>query len=99
MISRRTADLAMALQSLAPGSEWFYENDDYSTIEWFNEDIEQPTQEAVEAEIIRLQEELDAQILAEEEATAAREAAKESALAKLAKLGLTEEEAKAVIGL
>lgn len=37
--------------------------------------------------------------ISEIEGVATREAAKQSALAKLAKLGLTEEEAKAVIGL
>lgn len=37
--------------------------------------------------------------IAELEGDAEREAAKQSALSKLAKLGLTEEEAKAVIGL
>jgi hypothetical protein len=41
----------------------------------------------------------EARKLAEEEATAAKEAARESAIKKLAKLGLTEEEAQAIIGI
>lgn len=94
-----TVNLAQAIHFLAPGAVWVYEDEDYSTIQWLSEDIQKPTKRAVEAEILRLTQVAAAEEAAKLEAEAAVQAAKESALAKLAKLGLTEEEAKAVIGL
>lgn len=92
-------NLAQAIHSLAPGASWVYEDDDYSTIQWLSDDIKKPTKKAVEAEILRLTQVAADKEAAKLEAEAAQQAAKESALAKLAKLGLTQEEAKAVIGL
>lgn len=96
---KRIADMASAIHSLAPGSQWIYENDDYETIVWLSDDIEQPTYEEVSNEILRLQQEIDNEIALANEQQLAKEAAKESALVKLAALGLTEEEAKAIVGV
>jgi hypothetical protein len=51
------------------------------------------------SEFLRELEEIGVAQEAERQAETARTAAKESAIAKLAKLGLTEEEARAVIGI
>lgn len=94
-----TVNLADAIHSLAFGASWVYEDEDYSTIQWLSDDIKKPTKKAIEAEILRLTQAAEVEEAAKLEAEAATQAAKESALAKLAKLGLTQEEAKAVIGL
>jgi hypothetical protein len=88
-----------ALRSLAPQSLWAIENDDYDGLEWRDEDIKKPTKKAVEAEILRLTQQAEADRIAAEDLAAAKQAAKESALAKLAKLGLTPEEAAEIVGL
>jgi hypothetical protein len=95
----KIATIAAALHSLRPGSLWQYDEENMSSIVWLSEDIEKPSDEEILAEIVRLQVEYEAeeQRLAQQEIE--RELAKQSALTKLAKLGLTEEEAKAVIGL
>lgn len=90
--------IANALHSLAPGATWKYTDEDYSTIEWLSEDIEQPSESSVILEIERLQKEYDLEQEAIAKAELDKEFAKESALKKLAKLGLTEDEARAVIG-
>ena len=48
-------DITHALQSLAPGAEWSISGEDYSTLTWFSESIEQPTEAALLAEVARLQ--------------------------------------------
>lgn len=53
-------DITHALQSLAPGAEWSISGEDYSTLTWLSEDIEQPTEEALIVEVARLQTEYDA---------------------------------------
>lgn len=92
-------EIVNALLSLSPVAAFAVEGDEYETIVWLSEDSKKPTKKAVQAEILRLKELAVAEEAAKLEAEAATLAAKESALAKLAKLGLTEEEAKAVIGL
>jgi hypothetical protein len=99
MIVEKTFNLADALQSLVPNGAWSYENEDYSTLVWESIEFECPSEEAVIAEKARLQNEHDAFIVAEQEQIAKVIEDKKSALAKLSKLGLTEDEAKAVIGL
>lgn len=92
-------NLANALHSLAPGSTWSYEDEDYDTINWLSEDIAKPTKEAVEAELLRLNEIKSQEETARLEAEAAKAAAKESAMAKLSAFGLTEDEIKAIVGV
>ena len=53
-------EIADALNSLAPNSEWFYEKNDYETLEWRSSEFPKPTFEEVQKEIIRLQKIQDA---------------------------------------
>lgn len=53
-------DITHALQSLAPGAEWSLTGSEYSGLTWLSEDVEQPTEDAVLAEVTRLQAEYDA---------------------------------------
>lgn len=98
-MSVKVFGLIDALVSLTPGALWAFEEESYESLEWRDETIKKPTKKAIEDEIVRLTQAAEAEEIARLEAEAATQAAKESALAKLAKLGLTEEEAKAVIGL
>lgn len=88
-----------ALESLARGKNWMLENDDFATLQWFEEASEPPTLAEVELEIIRLHKEYDTRILLEEEQATKSKIARNSAIEKLAALGLTEEEARAIIGI
>lgn len=56
----KTFEIPDALISLTPGAQWSLTGDQYDGLNWLDEEQTQPTQEAVEAEIIRLQEEYDA---------------------------------------
>lgn len=87
-----------ALDSLTPGALWSFEEETYESLVWLDDLQEKPTKEAIEAEIVRLTEEYLIQKQAELEAQIAAQSAKESALAKLATLGLTEEEARIITG-
>lgn len=79
-----------AIASLSPDAMWTIENEDLSRIIWYSG--VRPTDKEIEDELIRLQSIRDEQ-------TIAIENARISGLKKLAKLGLTEDEVKAVIGL
>ena len=57
---------AEALQSLEPSSNWVVRDD---VIEWLSDDITQPTQSEIDAEVIRLQAVYDAQEYARDRAT------------------------------
>lgn len=85
-------DFASAISSLCPDAHWKIENDDLSKLEWYSEEILRPSDEDILAERKRL-EDLYVQNLTDVDLL------KQSAIEKLAKLGLTEEEAKAVIGI
>jgi hypothetical protein len=80
-----------AIQSLQPSSEFVITGDDYLTIVWHKLEGDAPTLAQVKAEMKRLTD-----LEASKESNKA--AAKASALSKLAALGLTEDEAKAIIG-
>jgi hypothetical protein len=48
--------IAHALYTLVPAAQWSLKNQkDYSTIEWFSDNIPQPTAEEIQAEIVRLE--------------------------------------------
>lgn len=70
-----------AIQSLRPGAEFSINNDDINTIVWHTEGTSTPSQEEISAKIAEL-----------EAADAAKIDARQSALSKLAALGLTPEE-------
>jgi hypothetical protein len=80
-----------ALASLRPSAAWVIEDNDLENIRWESEEP-MPTKSEIEEELERL-------ISERELAQAQKITAKDSALEKLALLGLTEEEARAVIGL
>lgn len=75
--------LSKALQSLRPGKEFTYDNDDLATVRWNDETVSTPTQAEVDAELARLEQE-----------DADKKAAAE---AKLQALGLTAEDIKALL--
>jgi hypothetical protein len=81
---------ATAVASLRPGAEWSMNGDDVENIIWHTEGVEPLTQAEVDAEIARLEKEA-------EDKAASEEALRQSAMQKLAALGLTEEEVKVVI--
>lgn len=84
-------NLANALQSLRPGAEFTFNNEDISTIIWHTEGVTTPTKKQIDDEIKRLE-----TVQASEIANKA--AAKASAIAKLEALGLNLEEAQAIFG-
>ena len=78
-----------AILSLVPGSSFHTLED--GTINWVEEPAVVPTEAQIQAEIVRLQAIEDARVQAEEDK-------KQAAEAKLAKLGLTPEDLKALLG-
>jgi hypothetical protein len=83
--------VAQAVMSLRPGAEWSMSGDDVEGITWHTPNVEPLTTTEVQAEMQRLEQE-------EINAEANRIAAKESAMQKLAALGLTEAEVNAILG-
>ena len=80
-----------ALHKLRPDTQWVWHGENLEDLIFITEGVIKPTQEEINQTILEL--------IAEQETTIAKAAAdKASALAKLAALGLTEDEAKAVIG-
>jgi hypothetical protein len=83
--------LSSALQSLRPGSEFTFTEQDIKSIVWHTEGVTTPTKKQIDDEIKRLE-------TAELAEVQAKEAAKASAIAKLEALGLNLAEAQAIIG-
>ena len=88
----KTIDFGDAIKSLAPSASWKIEDNDLNKIFWFSDDIKQPSNDKIIAEKERLENLKNQQI-------ANYQNIKESAINKLKILGLTEEEAKAIVGL
>lgn len=80
----KTRLLVTAIQNLRPDSQFTFQDDDYSTIEWHILDGDAPTKAEVDAELKK--------IMVEEEAKATAKAA------LLDRLGITAEEAKILLG-
>jgi hypothetical protein len=80
--------LEKAIKHLKPNAEFVVTDNDYSTIEWHKLDGNAPTQTEIDAAI--------AEIKANEIANAEAKAAQRQSL--LNRLGLTEEEAKILLG-
>jgi hypothetical protein len=57
-------NIAQAVKSLQPDTEFIIENEDYSTIKWIVVPDTIPTQAEVDVEVIRLQAEYDSQAYA-----------------------------------
>jgi len=83
-------DYAIILSTNYSTAQWALSGNSYEGLEWFS-DAPKPTQ----AELDALWESTQAAVAAKEQAQAT---AKASALAKLAALGLTQDEVKALIG-
>jgi hypothetical protein len=81
---------ARALSALRPGAEYTMINDDLSTVVWNSQDVTTPTEAEVNAKIAELE-------AAENLAVINKAAAKASAEAKLAALGLTADEVAALL--
>jgi hypothetical protein len=79
--------LAKAIKNLRPTSQFSYDDDDYSTINWIVLDGDAPTKKEIDDEIKRMK--------AEEIAQEKSKAIAKSAL--LDKLGITEDEAKLLL--
>jgi hypothetical protein len=80
--------LAKAIRKLKPDSEFSFTNDDYSTVHWDVLEGKAPTQAQINAAI--------EQVKAEE--IKALEEKQKSKSALLARLGLTEDELKTILG-
>ena len=81
-----------AIESLRPNVEWTMNGDDVENIIWHTSNVEPLTEKEVQDEIIRLENE---EITLQE----SKENMKNSAITKLKALGLTETEAKIIIGI
>jgi hypothetical protein len=81
--------LTKAIQKLKPNSDFSFNDEDYSTVNWIHLDGKAPTQAEINAAIKQVK----ADELTEAEAKAT---AKATAQAKLAALGLTVEDLKAL---
>ena len=85
----RDLSLVKAIQKLRPNAEFSFTNDDYSTIKWDVLDGDAPTQAEIDEAI--------EQVKAEEAQTEATKAqAKAAAEGKLAALGLTTDDLRAL---
>jgi len=83
-------DYTQILSINYPNTQWTLNGDFYDGLDWLDESPK-PTQ----AELDALWESTQAQVLAKKEQA---KATKESALAKLSALGLTQDEIKALVG-
>jgi hypothetical protein len=81
----------IAIASLRQDTEWVMYGDDVEGIIWHTPDVEPLTTAEVEAEILRLEQDAI-------DADAAKVAARESAMVKLAALGLNVSEVEAIVG-
>jgi len=84
-------DYAAVLTANYPGSEWTLDGDDYDGLTWLS-DTPKPTQQELDDAWPAVQQ-------AQADAVAAKEAARQSAIDKLAALGLTVDEISAAFGL
>ena len=84
-------DYAAVLVANYPGSEWTLEGDTYDGLTWLS-DTPKPTQAELDAAWPAVQQ-------AQADAKEAQEAARQSAINKLAALGLTVDEISAAFGL
>ena len=84
-------DYAAVLRANYPDAQWSLTDNDYNTLIWFD-DTPKPTQAELDAAWPAVQQ-------AQADAIAAKEAARQSAIDKLAALGLTVDEISAAFGL
>jgi hypothetical protein len=87
-------DISQALLNIVPGAQWTLRGDTYADLEWHDDKIAKPTETEINAAIADLPNVEAARLKALQN----KDMAKQSALAKLTALGLTEDEVKALIG-
>ena len=63
-------DKGQAIQSLKPRAEWILRGDDFDGLEWLDTKQTKPKEAEIDAEVIRLQAEYDAQEYARNRASA-----------------------------
>ena len=80
---------AQAVMNLRPGAEWSMSDNDVENMIWHTEGVQPLTQAEVTAEVARVEQ-------AAIDDAAAKEAARESGVAKLLALGLTVDEVAAM---
>ena len=83
--------LMRAILSLAPNAECSFSATDLDTLIWYSDDIKQPTNSAILAELVNVKKAIEKEKID-------KQTAKESAKAKLAALGLTVEETASILG-
>ena len=86
-----TIDYTLILRHNYPGTRWTLSGNDYGGLVW-HDDIPKPTQAELDAAWPAVQQ-------AHADAVAAKETARQSAISKLAALGLTVDEISAAFGL
>jgi hypothetical protein len=84
-------DYTAVLVATHPNAQWSLSNNDYDTLVW-HDDTPKPTQAELDAAWPAVQQ-------AQADAVAAKQAARQSAIGKLAALGLTVDEISAAFGL
>lgn len=55
----KTFNIPEAIQSLRPNAQWVLKGTEYDGLEWLSEDVTKPTEEEINQEILRLQEEFN----------------------------------------
>lgn len=83
--------LAQAIHNLCESAEFTFQEQDYSTVNWIKLEGKAPTLAEINAEITKIK-------IKEKDAVKAKDAARASALVKLAALGLTLDEVTAILG-
>lgn len=84
-------DISQAVMSLRPNTEWSMNGDDVEGIIWHTEGVQPLTRAEVDVEVARL----ESAVVAEQQR---KEAARASAITKLAVFGLDESEVLALMG-
>jgi len=84
-------DYAAVLVATHPGAQWSLSSNDYATLVW-HDDTPKPTQAELDAAWPAVQQQ-------QADAVTAKETARQSAISKLAALGLTVDEINAAFGL
>ena len=84
-------DYIAVLLANYPGAQWTLGGNDYDTLQW-HDDTPKPTQAELDAAWPAVQQ-------SRQDAVAAKETARQSAISKLAALGLTVDEISAAFGL
>jgi hypothetical protein len=90
-------DIQTVLNRIRPGAQWALNGDSYDGLEWLD-DSPKPTAKEIEKALPVVAAQIADEELAAEQEVQKREQQRISAMAKLAKLGLTVDEVQAIIG-